>query len=62
MGALDISEWPHLEKWQARVQARPAVQKGGSIPWKVDVKAVMDDKPTLDAYTALNSGWAARVE
>ncbi|KEF58918.1 glutathione S-transferase [Exophiala aquamarina CBS 119918] len=63
MGALDIATWPHLEQWQARVQSRSAVIKGTDIPSKVlDAKAVMEDKETLKKYTALNAGWATRVE
>ena len=62
MADLDITDWPHLEAWQARVQARPAVIKGSSIPIKVNVKAVLKDEASLEAYTALNRGWAARVE
>ncbi len=63
MGALDITTWPYLEKWHARVQTRPAVKKGTDIPSKViDAKVVMEDQETLKKYTALNKGWAARVE
>lgn len=39
---IDIAEYPHLRRWLDELEARPAVQKGLSVPPRSD--APMDDK------------------
>jgi GST-like protein len=39
---VDAAEWPHLARWVAELKARPAVERGLSIPPRSE--APMDDK------------------
>jgi GST-like protein len=39
---IDIAEYPHVARWIAEIEARPAVKKGMAVPPRSD--APMDDK------------------
>ncbi len=40
---VEIDEFPHVKRWKAAVEARPAVQRGVLVPLR-DRDATMDDK------------------
>ncbi|KAJ9497333.1 hypothetical protein H2202_007137 [Exophiala xenobiotica] len=56
-GGVDISEFPHLRDWQARMASRPAVQKGSDTPKKVDLNKLAEDPEEFSKYLKKNEEW-----
>ena len=40
---VDIDEYPNLSKWVKKIAARPAVQKGLSVPKRSDLVDLLND-------------------
>lgn len=54
---VDIEEFPNVKAWEAKMTARPAVDKGKDIPKKLNVKEKLKDPKFADEYAKKASGW-----
>jgi glutathione S-transferase len=49
-GVPSIDEFPNLKAWTARINARPAVQKGLNVPTPDKVQEFLDNPEKLDEF------------
>jgi glutathione S-transferase len=56
-GGVDMSEFPYVGAWQARMAQRPAVQKGYNTPKKVDLGKLAKDPEAFNTYLKTNEAW-----
>ena len=49
---VDIDEFPTLKKWEERMWARPAVQKGANVPEPYKMKELLKDKEGMEKHAA----------
>lgn len=54
---VDMSEFPYVAGWQARMEQRPAVQKGSNTPKKVDLEKLAKDPVAFNTYLKTNESW-----
>ncbi|KEF58647.1 glutathione S-transferase [Exophiala aquamarina CBS 119918] len=54
---VDISEFPYVGGWQARMAQRPAVHKGSQTPKKVDLEKLEMDPEAFKTYLKTNEAW-----
>lgn len=54
---IDIDHFPTLKKWEERMWARPAVQKGANVPTKYGMKELLADKEAMERHAAQAREW-----
>ncbi|KAF2772930.1 glutathione S-transferase II [Teratosphaeria nubilosa] len=54
---VDIEEFPELKKWEDRMWARPAVQKGANVPDPYKMKELLADKEKMARHAADSKQW-----
>ena len=47
---INIDDFPTLKKWEDRMWARPAVQKGANVPDPYKMKELLADKEAMDKH------------
>ena len=60
---INIDDFPNLKKWEERMWARPAVQKGANVPDPYRMKELLADKEAMEKHAAqVCIGKRARIE
>lgn len=49
---INIDDFPTLKKWEERMWARPAVQKGANVPDPYRMKELLADKEAMEKHAA----------
>jgi len=47
-----IEDYPHLKKWENKMWARPAVQKGANVPEPYKMKELLADPAAMEKHAA----------
>lgn len=54
---VDIAEFPHLERWEQRMEAREGVKKGRDVPTPLRLKEILKDQARADQHAKQASSW-----
>jgi len=54
---VDLTEFPTLQKWEERMLARPAVEKGRHVPERHNLKDILSDPKKTEEYAKRSSAW-----
>jgi len=57
---IDIDEFPHLKAWEARMAARPGVQKGAAVPEPNKMKELAKDPAKLKEIADKGKEWVQK--
>ena len=56
---INIDDFPTLKKWEERMWARPAVQKGANVPDPYKLKELLQDKEAMERHAAQSRAWVS---
>jgi len=54
---INIDDFPTLKKWEERMWARPALQKGANVPDPYKMKELLQDKEAMEKQAAHSRAW-----
>jgi len=54
---IEIDEFPALKAWEARMEARPAVERGRHVPDPHKIKELIKDKAKMERHAAEVRAW-----
>lgn len=57
---VSTEKFPLVTDWVARIEKRPAVQRGLDVPEKFEMKEAMKSKEGEEAYAKHHSGWVMK--
>jgi glutathione S-transferase len=54
---VSVDKFPKLQEWLAKINERPAVQRGLNIPDKFEMKEKLKTKEGEEEYARYHSNW-----
>lgn len=54
---VELDTFPHLQKWKAQIEARPATEKGLNVPDPFELRKAMKTKEGEEEYAKHHSNW-----